>query len=374
MNISFLPKHPGRLVGKGNSSFPFARAFVFGAGGRGREAIETLRLGGVNIEAVIDNDVYKVGCYLDGIPISSPECLKGCNRPVVIASTYETDIFLQLRDILPDSEAIYYYRPNDYFSPQNSLAGHTANLEKAMAALGDEASRRMYRQLAGIYIDGFWGGIEQSDYAQYDHPEVCACPGDVILDIGGLDGDTAIFYMEKTHGMCKVFSFEPSQSNKRRFLHHTRRYKNAIELVEKGAWSHGETLRFNADCPGSPGSHRVDPDGMEVIEVIAIDSFVDQKQTPVHLIKMDIEGAELEALQGARETIARHHPKLQISIYHKPSHLWELQEFIESIGREYDYYIGHHSSMHTETILYARPRAVAGRHGDSLASGLPARP
>ena len=75
----------------------------------------------------------------------------------------------------------------------------------------------------------------------------------------------------------------------------------------------------------------------------------------VTYIKMDVEGAELDALHGAKETILRNHPKLAICFYHYQRDFVEIQKWIHSLVPEYKLYIRHHSFSVNETVLYAIP-------------------
>ena len=70
---------------------------------------------------------------------------------------------------------------------------------------------------------------------------------------------------------------------------------------------------------------------------------------------MDIEGSELKALCGARETICRLKPKLAISIYHKTEDIWELPKVILQMNSEYKFYLRHYSLAAEDTVLYALP-------------------
>lgn len=70
-------------------------------------------------------------------------------------------------------------------------------------------------------------------------------------------------------------------------------------------------------------------------------------------IKMDIEGAELKALEEARNTIVNYKPKLAICVYHKPEDIIEIPLYIHKIVPEYRFYLRHHSKTAEETVLYA---------------------
>ena len=71
------------------------------------------------------------------------------------------------------------------------------------------------------------------------------------------------------------------------------------------------------------------------------------------MIKMDIEGAETEALKGAKMIIKRDKPVLAISIYHKPEDIIELPELISDIHEGYKFYLRHYSLSWYDTVLYA---------------------
>ena len=60
-------------------------------------------------------------------------------------------------------------------------------------------------------------------------------------------------------------------------------------------------------------------------------------------IKMDIEGAEMQALAGAKDTILRNHPRLTICIYHSDEDMLRIPEYIHNLVPEYKLYIGHHT-------------------------------
>ena len=79
----------------------------------------------------------------------------------------------------------------------------------------------------------------------------------------------------------------------------------------------------------------------------------------VSVVKMDIEGSELDALKGACGIIRSQHPKLAVCVYHKQEDLFAIIQYIHSFDTEqhsYKYYLRHHSDQITETVLYAVPK------------------
>jgi predicted transposase YdaD len=92
-------------------------------------------------------------------------------------------------------------------------------------------------------------------------------------------------------------------------------------------------------------------EGSNEIETTTIDKICIDK--PVTIIKMDIEGAETEALKGAEETIKQYQPQLVISVYHKKQDLYEIPLLIHSICPEYQFYLRQFSEHLSETVLVA---------------------
>ena len=68
---------------------------------------------------------------------------------------------------------------------------------------------------------------------------------------------------------------------------------------------------------------------------------------------MDVEGAELESLKGAKKIIQRDKPKLANCIYHKMEDMTEIPLYVKELVSEYRLYVHHHSNSDGETALYA---------------------
>lgn len=96
---------------------------------------------------------------------------------------------------------------------------------------------------------------------------------------------------------------------------------------------------------------RILASGNSWVQAVAIDHIL-PKFNPT-IVTMDIEGAELEALKGAEQTIRSSKPDLAICVYHSPAHLWEIPLFIHELGLDYKFYLRNYTSLVGETVLYA---------------------
>ena len=94
--------------------------------------------------------------------------------------------------------------------------------------------------------------------------------------------------------------------------------------------------------------------GLTETECITIDSML--KDAAPTFIKMDIEGAEIQALKGAREHIINDNPAMAICVYHRVDDLWKIPAYIRDVNPNYRFYLRHYSYYNTETVLYCIPK------------------
>ena len=86
------------------------------------------------------------------------------------------------------------------------------------------------------------------------------------------------------------------------------------------------------------------------MKAVSLDSVV-EKREQVTFIKLDVEGAELEALQGAKRIITENRPKLAVCLYHKKEDYWRIPYYVKSLVPEYRLYIRHYSNYSAETAV-----------------------
>lgn len=176
---------------------------------------------------------------------------------------------------------------------------------------------------------------------------------EIYVDAGCYDGDTILKFIEFCDGNYKkIYGLEPDPANLKKTLECVKENKlHDVEITPKGAWSEECDLTF-ANNSNMDSKICKTEEGIK-IATTTIDNIVGDDA--VTFIKMDIEGAELEALKGAKNTIIKNKPRLAISIYHNPIDILEIPTYINTIAPHYIYFIRHHTSIDKDTILYALP-------------------
>lgn len=161
----------------------------------------------------------------------------------------------------------------------------------------------------------------------YEMKYVKAVEGDVVFDIGGYKGDTAIYFADLVKNSGKVHVFEPTKGNFEDIKTNIKNnsLENIITPVHKGCSNYtGLTKMVTLDC-GVPWAFISDDIGTEEISLITIDDYVqEQSIEKLNFIKMDVEGLEYNVLEGAKKTIETFKPKMVVPLYHNSFDLIDI--------------------------------------------------
>lgn len=214
--------------------------------------------------------------------------------------------------------------------------------------LEDDESRSTLERLFAFrntYNLGYLEGFKDRQKEQYFEDFLQLQTGEaVFVDVGCFDGYTTQEFVKRVPTYEHIYIFEPDRSN-RAVCATNLKNLDRLSLLPYGAGKTDETLRFSQ--AGSASS--INPDGTLEIEVRRIDGLVDRNPS---FIKMDIEGAEMDAIAGARETIRKSKPTLAICVYHRPSDFWEVPKAILDLVPGYKVYLRHYTESIYETVMY----------------------
>ncbi len=200
--------------------------------------------------------------------------------------------------------------------------------------------------------------------------------GDICIDAGCCNGEVSLQFAHAVGEAGRVYGFEFVPANlevlKKNHALNPELAKR-VKIIPHPVWqTSGESLSFADRGPASfvtPGETPVstsdnsfvsggstEPASLKV-KTKAIDDMVAEEGLPrVDYIKMDIEGAEVNALLGAKTTIQQYKPKLAICVYHKKDDFYTIPTLINQIYSGYAFYLDHYTIHREETVLYATPK------------------
>ena len=176
----------------------------------------------------------------------------------------------------------------------------------------------------------------------------------VVFDIGAFKGDTAYFFSKKCSNKARIYAFEPDNYAFQILEKIKEKYKLNNVITKNILLSNSEKeIDFISMIENTPTIKK---------NAITIDKFVEENNIEkIDYIKMDVEGAEKNILEGAIKTIKKFKPSLAIAIYHGGKLFMEdfynIPIFIKNvINEDYEYYIRTFSPWGGETILFCKPK------------------
>lgn len=315
---------------------------LYGMGNGADMIIEVLQGLGLSHSDVFASDGFVRGHFFRGKRVLTFDEIKAKYEDFIILMTFavhDRETLDKVR-ILSGSYELY--------SPTVPIAGkelftldfvreNDGLFEKAYSMLADEKSRETFLDVLNFKISGKVKYLFDCEYEkELLYKDIIPLgENETIVDLGAYDGDTIREFLSATDGQYKkIIAFEPDEKNFRKLTAKTEGMEN-IERYNLGAWDKKETLYFQKKK--GRNSHQAE-DGIPVC-FDSVDNVVKEKVT---FLKMDIEGAELKALEGARKTITRYTPKLYICAYHRNEDMFSLPLKIKELCPEYKIYFRHH--------------------------------
>ncbi|BBH45071.1 FkbM family methyltransferase [Pseudomonas sp. KU43P] len=245
-------------------------------------------------------------------------------------------------NLMPEGQPFRYWLVEGAY-----YQAHAERIAFMREHLADEASRTLLDRIVEFRTTGDYLGLPAPSPRQYFPADLPAWPQPLrFIDCGAYVGDTVAEMREAGVAFASVACFEPNLENYAALVESVR----GLDAVNFPCGVSDRNRQVGFDGALGAGGHLVESGG-ETVTCVRIDDAL--PGFAPNLIKMDIEGEEPAALEGARQTLARHRPNLAISIYHRAEHLWSIFEQLHGYGLNYRFYLRCHAHSTFDTVLYA---------------------
>jgi FkbM family methyltransferase len=189
-------------------------------------------------------------------------------------------------------------------------------------------------------------------------------PGGCFYDAGAHVGYYSLLASRLVGKAGRVVAFEPDPANVDVLKENLSRNRMSnVEVIPAALWGHRGNVAFQRSASDGPevSSRRgavVAPDGDEFraglirVEALTLDAFAADHEPPT-MIKIDVEGAEVEVLKGAEKLISRTKPVMLLEVHHQPAATFVQNELLQN-GYEIKWLVGHPGFAFPRHLL-ARP-------------------
>ncbi|MGA8439286.1 MAG: FkbM family methyltransferase [Candidatus Sulfotelmatobacter sp.] len=346
------------------------RLVLFGAGALGRLVLQGLKQVGLQPIAFADNNQRLWNTDIGGVPVLPPSTASDLYRD---SACFVVTIYngsparrqlkaLGCKHVAPFAALFWEYA--DVFTPNfgidlpHKLFAYADEIRACGKVLADQDSQR---ELAGQLEWRYWlddDALPPSlSPAETYFPMDLIVPSDdeVFVDCGSFQGDTIPSFNSLWKGRFqRIFALEPDPQN-REGLEATTRNLGLADRVTVVPCAVGEKNGLVSFAATGTVTSQIVEGGREVLSVQCRRlEDLSWSGTPTY-IKMDIEGAEPQALIGATDLLRRHHPILAVCTYHRSEHLWQIPNLIRTLAPEYNLFLRRYAEECWEGVCYAIP-------------------
>jgi FkbM family methyltransferase len=319
---------------------------VYGMGNGADKLFERFEQYGIDVKEVFASDGFVRGHSYRGYKVKSFSEIKenypefvivlsfASNRAEVVDMLAEIDS--QYDMIVPDMPVA---DTSEYFDKE-FYNQHYDEIIQAYESLADDESRAVFSSVINYKLTGKMKYL-LSVYSTRDEIYSLMPRNNIetVVDAGAYNGDTAREAKEYFPNLKRIFAIEPDKRNFKKLVKYSEAESDLdIIPINSAAWSDNGIGSFSES--GNRNSTAVATASFEhrndEISFIKIDSITDSR---IDYIKYDVEGAELQAIEGSSLAISRHYPCLLISLYHRSRDIFELVNFIKNNYSQYTLFL-----------------------------------
>ena len=337
---------------------------IYGLGSTGRAIVDELVDANVAIELILDRG--KGGQTYRDIPILALDGLPDgrLNGTTVLVALHNH--YVDIKDIhakLGEAGAARILtpihlaqlidrpkaRPGYWLDPEFEYAAHETAFARARAMLADDKSQTVFDAILRYRRNGDIADCPSpsldDEYTPADLPRFAGPLR--LVDCGAFTGVAIHKFLRAGYAIDSFAAFEPDPANFAILAARDFPIRRGL-CLPLGTWSETTQLKFSS---GSSMASHLSDDGDVTIQCVAIDDVLQGE--PVNLVKLDVEGAEIQTLKGMQRIIGEQRPNLLVSAYHTPGHLHEIAGLIDGWQLGYRFHLRVHEHNSFGVVLYA---------------------
>ena len=321
---------------------------MYGTGNGADKIFAVLDRLGIEVSEIFASDGFVRSRTFHGKKvISYSEALKKYGDDMIILLAFGSDLPSVTERFFVLSQIHELYAPDVPVVGEELFDGefyelHKEKIKEARELLYDEESRAVFDSVINYRLSGKIEYLAEHTCSFDDVVNKVLHPSEYLysLDLGAYTGDTALELLSYASNIKKIIAIEPDSKNFTKLSLNTS-LSGKVEPHLAAAWNKRDVLQFTKGG-GRAIKHS---DGEKTVEVRAAtaDSFLEGRIPD--FIKIDVEGAEREAIEGCSDSIKKYSPELQIALYHKSADIFELPIFLNSLSKDYKLYIRRYPSV-----------------------------
>ncbi len=312
---------------------------LYGMGNGADKIINVLEKYNIKFQGVFASDGFVRNKSFHGLKISSYNELKAKFSDMIVLLCFGSQRPEVIENVIKISKEQELYAPdvdvigNEVFTLEY-LKQHKTDFEFVYSHLADKISKNTFENILNYKISGKIDYLLSCE-VEYNEPyeSFLSLNQESFLDLGAYNGDTVIDFMQKCPNFNKITAVEPDIKTFRKLKKNTEN----IDITLINACISQKCGKAVFAMKGGRNSSLGD-NGIE-IPAISIDSL-NQNFT---YIKMDVEGEELNAINGGENLIKTKKPKMLISAYHKSEDLIKIPKKVLNLNPDYKMYLRHFS-------------------------------
>lgn len=329
--------------------------FLWGCGKYADYIYRILNKNKINLEGVFIDSMPKIGLEFYGHRVVSFEEVKSKYSRINIIrgnGNIEKEVDYKIMPIVQNIYSFFDLMGFGWHIDDEKIDQYAKTINVMYNKLADDKSKQSFAAYLKSRYFGNWIYIQPHICEKMYFPDfIKLSKHESFVDCGAFDGDTLRLFLNKKRVWNNYFAFEPSREPYNALLNFIDDNKlENIHTFSCGVWNKKTTLSF---IEGNDISKIVEGeyDGGFKIQVGTLDKICGN--IPITYIKMDLEGSEMQALEGGKNIILKNKPRLAISLYHRPSHLVDIYKFIVELKLDYKFYFRIHTKVGSDAVLYA---------------------